>query len=177
MKKFFRNPLLASVLAVLCLSMVVLPIQGCTDSQVVSEINTVLTEATNVLVVVSPNAPWVSQMQAAVTALKTAEASWQSGGAVQNVIDALNTLEAITAVIPLTATYSPLIDVLVAGIEAVLVALPTSTKVSVRAVTPNPHFGRVLIKHRFAHSQTKEFKDAWNAAAKANPALAGATIN
>lgn len=150
---------------------------GCSASQVENEINVVLQEATNVLAVAFPGAPWLSQLQAAITALKTAEATWQAGGAVQIVIDALNTIVAITAAIPLTEIVSPLIDILVAGIEAVLAALPApATTLTMRAQAPNPHIGRVVIKHRWAHSRASDFKSAWNIVARSNPALAKAVI-
>jgi hypothetical protein len=156
-------------------SPLLLSVGGCTTSTVVNEINVVLTEAANILVVAEPNATWVPQLQAAIAALKTAEASWTAGGTVTEVINALNTIEAITAVIPLTSTYSPLIDVLVAGIEAILAALPAQPSAAVKAVQ-NPHIGRVKIRHSLFHSRVDEFKKAWNEAAESNPKLAGATL-
>lgn len=185
MKKFFRKYLpvirktLATVLVFAVMTMTVPFTTGCTPSQVINEVNTVLTEATNVLVVAEPGAPWVPQLQAAVVALKTAEATWQSGGTAQIVIDALNTVEAITAVIPMTAVYSPLIDVLVAGIEAVIVALeptvpPAQLKVRITR-TANPHVGRVTIPHQAFHSRSTDFKVMWNDTAKAH-GLLGAVI-
>lgn len=161
---------------------------GCSTASTVNEVNIVLTQATNILAVADPGATWVPKLQAAIGALKTAEASWQAGGAVQDVENALNTIVAITAVIPLTAQYSPLIDVLVAGIEIILANLPGGAAVAVAAaptngvsahvaaqVVSNPHLGRVTIKHHFMHNRTNEFKAAWNDAATAN-GIAGATI-
>lgn len=174
MKNWFHRSLLSTVL-ICSLFAVTLPTTGCNSSTVINEINVVLTEATNVLVVAAPGTTWVPQLQSAITALKAAEQTWQNGGSVQTVINVLNTIVAITSVIPLTAQYSPLIDVLVAGIEAVLAALPPSTAVNA-AVFVSPHVGRVHIKHKMFHSRTAEFKDAWNAAAASNPQLVGATI-
>lgn len=161
---------------------------GCSTASTVNEINIVLTQATNILAVAGPGATWVPQLQTAIAALKTAEAGWQSGGPIQNVENALNTIVAITAVIPLTAKYSPLIDVLVAGIEIILENLPGGAAVAVAAaptsgvsahvaaqVVSNPHLGRVTIKHHFMHNRTKEFKAAWNDAARTND-LANAAI-
>lgn len=173
--------ILSGVLAVALLAATTLPTTGCSASQVTNEINVVLTQATNILVVADPTATWVPQLQAAVTALKTAESSWSSGGSVQIVIDALNTVEAITAVVPLTAAYSPLIDIMVAGIEAAITALEPSVPAnSVAAAhriqaTQNPHIGRVSIAHHAFHSRSTEFKDAWNASAKVHN-LVGAEI-
>ena len=168
--------ILSLILSLALIGVTTAPTVGCSSQQVVAEVNTVLTEATNILVVAEPGAPWVPQLQAAVTALKAAEAGWAAGGKVQVVIDALNTIEAITAVIPLTAAYSPLIDVLVAGIESVLVALvPTTPQVVALKVARNPHVGRVRLVHHTFHSRSTEFKATWNDAAKQN-GLVGAVI-
>lgn len=168
--------LLSAVLAILFLTAVTAPLQGCSAAQTEQEINTVLTEATNIISVADPTAPWLPQLKSAVAALQTAETNWVGGGAVADVDAALNTIEAIVAVVPVTAVYAPLVDVLVAGIEAILAALPASTAVSVSlAKASNPHLGKVVIKHHLFHSRTKEFKDAWNAAAE-KQGLKGALI-
>lgn len=171
----------AKLSALLICTLLLTSTVGCVPpsiSSIENDINTVLDEATNVLVVADPNAAWVPQLQSAITALKTAEASWSAGGAEQIVIDALNTVEAITAVIPLTAAYSPLIDVLVAGIEAVMELFPASaTPLAVGArLSANPHVGRVKLVHHAFHSRSKEFKALWNETALANTGLRGATI-
>lgn len=142
---------------------------GCSSSTVVNELNVVLTEATNVISVADPTASWGPELKSAVAALKTAETSWQSGGAVADVTSALNTIVAITAVIPLTAAYSPLIDVLVAGIEAVLVALPANALLTANYATMaagNPHVGRYHMVHHFMHSSAGDFRKNWNDVAK-----------
>jgi hypothetical protein len=133
-------------------------------------LNTVIAAVQAVLKVAAPTEPWVAQLSAALNALVTAEeASWTAGGAVTIVIDALNTIANVCAVIPLTAVYSPLIDVLVAGIDAVLAVLvpPAGAKLKVMAIA-NPHRGRVVINtpRRFAgvQLQTEQgaFKGQWN---------------
>jgi hypothetical protein len=155
-------------------------LDGCTGSQVINEINVVLQQAAAVLAVAEPNAPWVAELKNAIAALMTAEQQWQNGGTVQVVIDVLNTIVAITAVIPITAVYSPLIDILVAGIEAVLAALPQSSNVGGIRAQPsgNPHIGKYAFpKHWYRSTPTaSEFKSCWNAAAKANPQLATAVL-
>lgn len=134
----------------------------------INEINTILQQAAAVLAVVEPNAPWVAEFKNAIAALMVAEQQWQTGGTVQIVIDALNTIVAITAVIPLTAPYSPLIDILVAGIEMVITALVPSAAppATVKATRQgNPHVGAYAIPHRTFHSQSSTFKWCWNQAA------------
>lgn len=169
MKKILSSILLALI------CVVTFPMTGCSSSQTVKEINIILTETTNVLAVAQPNAPWVPQLESAVTALKVAEATWQAGGTEAGVVDALNAIVAVTAVVPMTSAYSPLIDVLVAGIETVMASFPTQPKPVVAAVQ-NPHLGRVVIPHSLLHSRTTEFVKSWNLVAQANPQTANAVI-
>lgn len=157
--------LLSAVLAISFLTAATAPLQGCSEASTVAEINTVLSQAIVIVAQADPSAPWVAQAKTAVTALETAETAWQTGGPVQAVDDALNTIEAVMAVVPVTAVYAPLVDVLVAGIEAILATLPASTKVGAVSKASNPHVGRVRIKHSLFHSRVSEFKKAWNDAA------------
>jgi hypothetical protein len=158
-----------ALLALSLLTVTTLPATGCSTAQTVQEVNVVLTEASNILAVADPGAAWVPQFKAAVATLQTADTGWVAGGAVQDVTEALNAVVAITAVIPVTAVYSPLIDVLVAGIEAVLAALPAPTPAVAQANAAkgafNPYVGKVVIKHHLFHNRVDEFKTAWNSAA------------
>lgn len=150
---------------------------GCSDTTEL--LNTVISAVDGVLAVAEPGAAWAVSLQKALSALQSAETTWVAGGPVQVVIDALNTIMAVTAVIPLTAAYSPLIDVLVAGIEAVLEVLQPTTataNVASRAVGPNPHMGRATIKPHWFESKVAAFKRQWDAVVDTNPALAKARI-
>lgn len=154
--------------------------EGCVSTGIVNLINDVLLAAANVLNVVEPGASWVGQFQAAIQALKTAEATWETGGAVTLVDDALNTILAIANVIPIAAPYAPLIAVLVAGIEMVLAALPIPTTTSLlkskQTLNQSPYFGKIVIKPGFLQTRAGAFKKEWNATAHSNPALAKAAI-
>jgi hypothetical protein len=145
---------------------------GCAFS--VSGTLSVIIEAVGgILSYVGGSLPWVADLQAALTALQTAEANWKAGSPAAIVIDALNTVEAVLAVIPLTAIYSPLIDIIVSGIEAVLNYFTPATTPPVTLTKPrstaqtNPHLGRIPLKQ--PHSlQTYQgaFKDQFNETAK-----------
>jgi hypothetical protein len=145
-------------------------LEGCGLSEVENAINVVLREAAAVLAVAEPNASWLAPLQQAIASLMTAEQQWQNGGPVQVVDDALNTIVAITAVIPLTAVYSPLIDVLVAAIETVLALLPApATGVAKATRTGNPRVGRYTLKSYWDHpTPAGRFKKNWNDVATAN---------
>ena len=175
-RSFIRNTGVATGVVLIAPSILM---QGCVSSGVVNLINDVLAAATNVLKVVEPNASWAASFSAAVAALKVAEASWQQGGAVTIVDDALNTLLQIANVIPQAEPYSDLIAVLVAGIELVLGALPVSTTASLKSnatITQNAYFNKVVIHKGLLQTRAGAFKDKWNSTAKSNPALAAAVI-
>lgn len=162
--------------SLLLMGTMTVPTTGCTPTQVVAEVNVVIDQATNIIAVADPGASWLPQLRQAVASLKAAEATWQGGGVVNVVISALNTVEAIVAVIPQTAAYAPLVAVLVAGIEAILIAFepqqPAAAKKASRAMVANsnPYIGRAKV------ASVKDSKKQWNAIVDANPQLALARL-
>ena len=157
MKKFLSSILLATVF-----STATLPLTGCTPSGVEADVNAVLNGAQNIVAQVDPSAPWLPQFKSAVAEVKTAEATWVAGGAKQDVINALNILAQVTALIPLTAQYSSLVDVLVAGIDVVLTMFGAAPPTAAVGAVVNPHEGRVKLKHRPFGNRAAEFKRQWN---------------
>jgi hypothetical protein len=152
-----------------------IPLTGCNADNVEGILNTVLESSEAVLKVAEPGAAWVGPFSEAVTALETAEANWKAGSTVTIVIDALNTLSAVAAVIPFTAAYSPLINLLVAGIDAVLGAIPQAA--GNKALAPNVRTGRTsLQKPHLLETRVGAYKKQWNAIVAANPALADAKL-
>lgn len=144
-------------------------LEGCAFN-IEDAINTVLDSALALLKGAEPGASWIAPLANAITALEQAEATWQSGGAATIVIDALNTIEAVLAVIPATAAVSPLIDILIAGIEAVmsafgLTAQPSRSASAKRAVIVNSPRYRVakLNGTSFLHPTWQgAYKAQWN---------------
>jgi hypothetical protein len=123
---------------------------GCSFS-VLSTLNVITEAIEEILAYVGNTQPWVTALQKALVNLQQAIATWKAGGTEAIVIDALNTLEDVTAVIPFTAAYSPLIDLIVSGIEAIInYFIPQSS--SMQFTKPraeslkNPHIGRVVLK-------------------------------
>ena len=148
-------------------------IEGCAFD-IKAAINTVLNSALAILKVAEPNASWTASLASAIAALQQAETNWQAGGATTIVIDALNTVEAVVAVIPITAPYAPLIDILVAGIEAVMSAFGLTKQLSPMAMSKrgvivnSSHYGRATISTSFAHPTWQgAYKHQWNAEAVA----------
>jgi hypothetical protein len=167
-REFLGKSAGATALAVAAgLGIVTVPLEGCAFN-ITDAINTVLNSALAIIKVAEPGAPWLTPLANAIQALQQAETKWQAGGASTLVIDALNTIEAVLAVIPATAVYSPLIDILIAGIEAVMAAFGNHS-VSTRATVINsPHYrAATLTGPSFLHpTWTGAYKFQWNSKAK-----------
>jgi hypothetical protein len=143
-------------------------ISGCAFS-VSDTISTIITAIGGILSYVGSSQPWAAALQAALAALQTQVAAWKAGGAAQYLIDALNAVEAVLAVIPLTAVYSPLIDLIVSGIEAIInYFAPTSAgpgpmSIAKSPASGNPHKNRIALKAPGAlQSPVGAFKSQWN---------------
>jgi len=171
-RSFVRNA--AGAAALLSVAPSVL-LTGCTVD-ITGLINDVITAGERILRVAEPNAPWLGQLIAALNALTGAELTWKSGGAVQVIEEALATVQDVLAVIPLTAQYSGLIDVLVAGIDAVLEAFSAQKKPGVaasptmmaHAAVQNPHRGRVALrKPGLLQSHSQAFRAQFKSTAQA----------
>ena len=152
-------------------------LEGCSASEIENAINVVLQSGQAVLKVIDPTASWFNSLADAIAALQQAESTWQAGGVVIIVSDALNTIEAVLAVIPFFEPYAILIEVLVAGIEACLALLPVSTKSLKMRTTSNPYRGvATLRKPHFLQTTSGAYKEQWNSAVKSNPALSLAKL-
>lgn len=141
---------------------------GCAFS-VSGTLSVIISAVQGILKYVAGSAPWAQELSAALNALQSAESTWQTGGAVVIIIDALNTLEAVLAEIPLTMIYSPLIDLIVTGIEAVINYFnpPAATLAKPRAtLQTNPHMGRIHLKNPGTFETPQgSFKQQYNDAA------------
>lgn len=132
-------------------------------------INAVLSSASAVINVMEPGSELATDFSNAVKQLTQAVATWKNSGVVADITQALGVLMNLAATIPFTATYSPLIDILVAGIDAVLAAIPqTGATMNIRAtIQGNARHGRVgLMKPHFAQTQGGAYRSQWNNVAK-----------
>jgi hypothetical protein len=139
--------------------------EGCSFS-VSGTLSVIIDALQGLLKYIGGSQPWAVELSNALSALEQAEASWKTGGAAAIVIDALNTIEAVVAVIPFTALYSPLIDLIISGIEAVInYFAPQSMKFTRERATiqNNPHKGRVALKaSHFLQTPAGSFKQQYN---------------
>lgn len=160
-----------TVLMALATGGVALFAEGCilNATNVKSLINVLITSIQNILKVAT-GAPWAADLSAALAALQSAEQNWSAGGAVTLIDDALNTVTAVLAVIPLTAVFSPLVDIIVTGIEAVLAVLPITPSVTKLrgALSANPHHGRIALNKTNWKHETPQgaYKAQWNGICK-----------
>jgi hypothetical protein len=160
-------------------SATVLTLTGCPLSvtQAENEVNVLIQEATGIIAVADPSASWLADFEKATALLKVDEANWVKGGAVQDVINVLNDLEQVTALISPLVPYASLVGILVAGIDAALALLlpapagaaPAAMSAHV-ATAPNPFKGLATVKSG-ADSKTQ-----WNIIVKQRPELARAAI-
>jgi hypothetical protein len=143
-----------------------LSMEGCTASTLKSYLNTVLESAKKILALGSSTDSWYTTLSDAITALEGTEASWNGSTAVDVIVSALDTLEAVLAVIPVTSAYSALIDLLVTVIETILTTFvkTSATPVKLKALAQaNPHRGLVALKDpHFLQSKVGAYKSQWN---------------
>lgn len=172
-RRSFLTRLAAATAAAMAVGATTVTLDGCTFD-IEGAINMVLNSALAILKVAEPNAAWTAWLADAIGDLQRAETSWKAGGAATIVVDALNTIEAVLADIPATAIYSPLIDILFAGIEAAMAAFGLTSQLSphsasLRAkIVNSPHAGKVKITPSFAHPTWQgTYKHTWNEKAKA----------
>ncbi len=139
-------------------------IAGCsTTAEITNAINVILSSAEAVIKVAAPNAPWLGSLASAIAALQQAESTWTAGGAITLIDDALNTLSAVLAVIPVTAVYAPLIAILVAGIEACLALIPVSAKLAAKPAPASPYHGMTALnKPHWLQTRTGAYRNQWN---------------
>ena len=164
---------LAGAGALAAASPAMLTLTGCplTPNQVENEINTILQEAAGIIAVADPGVSWLADFTKAANLLKVDEQAWIKGGAVQDVINVLNDLQGVCALISPLVPYANLIAILVAGVDAVLaLLLPITGTVTARVVKPNPFRGMAHVR------SAADSKKQWAAIIKANPALAAAAL-
>ena len=158
-RHFLQSSATASIALVAAPSLLV----GCTSSELEGYLNAALQSAESILGLSSANDPWYADLQAAIAALKATESTWTGATVTAAIESALNALDAVLAVIPFTAAYSPLIDLLTTAIETILNLFVKPTPSVAAKATHNPHAGRVPLKAKgFLQSPAKAYRQQWN---------------
>lgn len=143
-----------------------LGVEGCDASTLKSYLNAVLDSAEKILALSSSSDSWYTTLVDAITSLKATESNWDGSTAVDVVVSALDTLEAVLAVIPVTSGYSALIALLVSAIEMILTTFVKTSVTTVKVkmlAQANPYRGVVPLKNpHFLQSKVGAYKAQWN---------------
>jgi hypothetical protein len=147
-----RRQALTSIAKVGALTLVAPSMFGCAFN-VKDSLTTIISAISGILSYVGNTQPWAATLQAALAKLQATVATWTTGTPAAIVLDILDSIEAVLGAIPLTAIYSPLIDLIVTAIEAIVNYYAQNSPASVvklmqkRLSAPrNPRIGRVALK-------------------------------
>lgn len=185
MKKLFLSASLGSIVAILCLGMVVVPLTGCTGQQTAAELITTAGNAVVVLERLEGNTADITKIQQDFTAASNAVMNWKSGSPTQDIVELLNTVQDDLNLLPISTADQALIDLAIGTVDQVLNLFSPAPTVVAEA-GPHLYFvsytGRSHVKHRKVHLEhppksKSDFKKQWNKIAKSNPQLNNATIN
>lgn len=142
-----RSFLKSSATAIVALPFASTLLVGCSSADLKNYLNVALDSLVSILSLTNSTDSWYAGLVSAINALKATEGTWTAGTVTADIEAALKTAEAVLAVIPVTAAYSPLIDLVVTAIDTILsLFVKPSPAVSVKAKTSNPHRNRVSLK-------------------------------
>jgi hypothetical protein len=135
-------------------------IAGCGVSTIEGYINAVDTAVTGVLNLIGDSA-LAAEIQAAVNAVNAALTNWKSGTIPQEVIEALNALQAVLDTLPLSSKLTAAVGLAIAAIDAIL-TLAGAERVKPNALAPTkPRVHQMPTQPLKTH---REFAKAWNKA-------------
>lgn len=160
---------------ILLLFVSTIPMSGCTitSSELRADGTVVVTALNSLAAVVSVNdAATAAKITEASQVIEAAVNSSSTGTSLEQALSAgAASAEVILSSIPQTAQYSTLVAIAVAALETLISSIPVT---SLRSVTNKnsaqvgeySRIGAGLIHHRFARSDTGDFKASWNSEAK-----------
>ncbi len=163
-RNFMKSASLGGAASILVPSL--LAVEGCDSSTLKSYLNVILKSAESILALSSSTDSWYTTLTNAITALENTESDWNGSTAVSAVVSALDTVEAVLAVIPITSAYSALIDLLVTAIDTILTTFVSTSSIPAKVQSlaqANPHRGRVpLKKAHVLQSKVGAYRSQWN---------------
>jgi hypothetical protein len=159
-----------AVLASLALALVV---TACNQNTLATLVTT-LGNASASIAALEGNTALAATLKADTAAATTAVLNWKSGTPTQNVIQALNLVEADLNLIPSISQYAALVDLAIGTVESIIEIVQPGAS-SIDSVNTRPGVThRVYLAN--APKNAAQFKAAWQAKIDANPALAKAAI-
>lgn len=176
MKSRFRNSWIGGVIAVLCLSIVVVPL-GCNKAQqdTVATLTQTLGNAAAQVAALEGNQALSTQITADTDAAVVAITSFVPGTSVaQTVIQLINIVMADLSLVPVIGPYAGLIDLALGTAEALIADFSAKTNTP---VVTGETASRVRVIHLANAPKTRsEFVKQWNSIVKADPQLAPALL-
>lgn len=165
----FTTATYASIIALLCLSLVVLPTVGCVSSTTIAGLAQTLGTAAANIAAIEGNSTLGQKISIDTAAAVVAITNWKAGTSAQDAIEALSIVEDDLNLIPNTSQYAPLIDLAIGTVQTLLGLLPPSTVATARV------HRNVTLSHP-APKNAAAFKKQWNGIIAANPNLAPALL-
>lgn len=162
---------ITAIAAVLALSMAGLFMAGCpaNTQNTISALVTVLGNASASIAALENNPTLAAALKTDTAAAALAVTNWKQGNPTQNVIQALNLVEADLNLIPGTGQYAPLIDLAIGTVESILEIVQPGAS-SIDSVHK-----RVGITHRVSLANPPKdaatFQKEWNALAPPEAAI------
>ena len=150
------------LIAVLAAAGLAIGLAGCpaNTQNTVGALVTVLGNAASSIAALENNPALAAQLKTDTAAASQAVLNWKNGSPTQDVVAALNIVEADLNLIPGTSQYAPLVDLAIGTVESILeIVKPGSS--SIDSVSARPG-----ITHRVSLANppktAAQFKAAWN---------------
>lgn len=185
MKSIFRSASLGSLIAVLCLTLTVLPLAGCSEQQTTANIVTDLGDAVAAVLTIEGNNTSATQLLQDTQAASAQILAWTTGTPTQNVeeVIALVVKDISLLPIPVSPTDQALIQIaaslanqLLSQFGAAAPVTPAGT-VGAHFMTASKPSGKLLpLSNAQLKRMHKDFKARWNAVVLHDPSRAKARI-
>jgi hypothetical protein len=166
--------LIMASLALALVAPVVIMLSGCPAQNTTAALVTVLGNAASTIATLEGNTTLAATLKTDTAAASSAVLNWKSGTPTQDVIAALNLVEADLDLVPSVGPYVPLIDLAIGTVESIMEIIQPGSS------TPNGLTQRLGVSRRVYLAKPPKdaaaFTKSWNAIVAQNPALAGAKL-
>jgi outer membrane murein-binding lipoprotein Lpp len=157
-----------NLLKVGAIALVTILLAGCVVQSTIAALTSTLGSAAAAIAAVEGNTALATQLQTDTNAAVSAVTNWKTGSATADVIEALNLVEDDLNLIPIAGPYTPLIDICIGAVQAILAELPSSAALPAAKVA---HAHRVPVLSQPAPKNSKQFVKQWNEYLTLNPSV------
>jgi hypothetical protein len=161
------------ILMAVCVLLSSIFVSGC-NSNTVADLVITLGNAASSVAALEGNSSLSTKLTADVATAATDIKNWKTGSPTQEVVEALNLVQADLSLFPQTDQYAPLIALSISTVESILeIVVPNPT-------TAFPHTNADSVARAKvsapAPKTARDFKNRWNAIVAANPNLNAAKL-